>query len=256
MIFNLKFYFRLSSAGLIYVHYGERVIQEILQRHKNTTLSKEDVKTIFLKLYKSLIQEIDAIDNGVPMFKDQEPLYRISSCLSSRVKTFNPNWTEEKTDEQRDELFHKACEYVGNEFKDRLFYASLVWLPARTIVENAIKKRLAVHSSGEIIELEKFAPWQEFLYDLEKTHNCNIKYVLYPNGDNDYRVICVPVVHGSFICRKFLHKEWRGIRDEKLEDISGLKGIKFCHETGFIGGHNTRDGSLKMAEISLEAEKE
>lgn len=245
----------MSSAGLIYVHYGERVIQEILQKHKGTTLSEEDLQTIFLKLYRSFIQEIDAIDNGVPMF-DQEPLYRISSCISSRVKAFNPNWTEEKTDPERDELFHKAREYVGNEFKDRLYSASLSWLPARTIVENAIKKRHSIQKSGEIIELEKFAPWQEHLYELEKKHDCNIKYVLYPNGNNDFRVICVPVVHGSFVCRKFLHKEWRGIRDEKLEEISGLKGIKFCHETGFIGGHSTRDGSLKMAEISLEAEKD
>ena len=150
---------RLSSAGLIYVYYGERVIQEILKKNKNIVLSEEDLQSIFLKTYKNLIQEIDAIDNGVPMH-DQEPLYRIKSCLSSRVKYFNPSWTEEKTNSEIDELFQKACEYVGNEFKDRLLHDTLTWLPARTIVETAIKNRFSVHKSGEIIELEKFAPWQ------------------------------------------------------------------------------------------------
>lgn len=50
-----------------------------------------------------------------------------------------------------------------------------------------------------------------------------------------------------------MHKNWRGERDEQLQQISGVEGAIFCHSTGFIGGNKTMEGSLKMAIKSLEA---
>lgn len=178
--------------------------------------------------------------------------------MSNRVKNFNPGWTEDKTPEEIDEKFHEAMEYVGQEFFDKVQYFGTSWLPARVIVEKAVNDRFTVHSSGEIIELERFCPWQEHLREIErseefKDQNISIKYVLFKGGVSDFRVQCVPVKEGSFVCRKFLHKSWFGIRDEELEKVSGIEGIKFCHVTGFIGGHKTRDGTLKMAEASLNA---
>jgi uncharacterized UPF0160 family protein len=82
-----------------------------------------------------------------------------------------------------------------------------------------------------------------------------IKFVIFNGGGkgvSDFRVQCVPVEHGSFVCRKFLNKKWFGLRDAELEEVSGISGIRFVHATGFIGGHHTRDGALKMAELSLE----
>ena len=226
----------------------------MLKKLKNVELTDKQLTSVFIKIYQSLIQEIDGIDNGVPQF-DGEPSYRINSHLSNRVKKFNPTWTEEKTSEEVDELFHKAKEYVGEEFQDKVEYFGSEWLPARKIVEKSIDDRFSVHSSGEIIELVRFCPWQEHLREIEKSlEGVEIKYVLFNSGSSDFRVQCVPVKEGSFVCRKFLNKKWFGIRDQELEKASGIEGIKFCHVTGFIGGHKTRDGSLKMAELSLLAD--
>lgn len=52
-----------------------------------------------------------------------------------------------------------------------------------------------------------------------------------------------------------LHKKWWGVRDEILSDEAGIKDCIFCHGNGFIGGNKTREGALKMAIASLEAEK-
>lgn len=243
------FFFSLSSAGLIYVHYGERVIQEILKK-QNVILSKEEITKLFKKLYQSFIQEIDGIDNGIPMF-DQEPLYSIHTHLSSRVKIFNPNWMENKTPDEIDGLFQNAKEYVGKEFEDKVTYYGTVWLPARSLVENAVKNRFNVSASGDVIELERPCPWQEHLTQVENELGIQIKYVLFEGGPGDFRIMCVPVKTGSFVLRKPLVKKWFGERDEELEKLSGIEGIKFCHATGFIGGHKTRDGTLKMAELSL-----
>lgn len=228
----------------------------MLKKHNKVELTPNQLKSIFIKIYQSFIQEIDGIDNGVPQF-DGEPKYRINTHLSSRVKNFNPGWMDHKTHEEVDELFQKAKDYVGNEFADKVQYFGVSWLPARNLVEKAVEDRLKVHPSGEIMELERFCPWQEHLREIEReVGGVEIKYVLFEGGSEDFRVQCVPVKEGSFVCRKFLNKKWFGIRDDELEKVSGIEGIKFCHATGFIGGAKTRDATLKMAEMSLNAEEE
>ncbi|KAL7014712.1 hypothetical protein ACKWTF_016082 [Chironomus riparius] len=243
---------RLSSAGLVYVHYGEKIVTEVLKQF-DTTLTDNQLKSVFSKIYSGFIQEIDAIDNGVPQF-DGEPKYRVNSHLSSRVKSFNPDWMDDKTPQEIDEAFEEAVKYVGNEFIEKIKFFALSWLPARKIVEEAVQNRLNVHESGSIIELHRFCPWQEHLRDIEKDHgNVEIKFVIFNGGgrDNDFRVQAVPVEQGSFVCRKFINKKWFGLRDEELEKVSGIKGGKFVHATGFIGGNHTRDGALEMAIKSL-----
>ena len=59
---------KLSSAGLIYCHYGHRVIRQMVPE----LIDDADVDSIFKKVYDTLIKEVDAVDNGIPMF-DGEP---------------------------------------------------------------------------------------------------------------------------------------------------------------------------------------
>ena len=48
---------------------------------------------------------------------------------------------------------------------------------------------------------------------------------------------------------------WRGLRDAKLVEASGIPGGKFVHATGFIGGNATFEGALQMALTTIEAAK-
>jgi uncharacterized UPF0160 family protein len=54
-------------------------------------------------------------------------------------------------------------------------------LPSKKFVEDAIKNRLAVHPSGEIIKLETAVAWKEHLLEMEKDFNIagEIKFVLF-----------------------------------------------------------------------------
>ena len=47
-------------------------------------------------------------------------------------------------------------------------------------------------------------------------------------------------------------ESWRGLRDDKLSEVSGIKKCMFVHSSGFAGGNLTREGVLKMVEGSLE----
>jgi len=49
-----------------------------------------------------------------------------------------------------------------------------------------------------------------------------------------------------------LPEAWRGFRDEKLDEISGVSGGVFVHAAGFIGGNKSFDGAKEMAVKALD----
>lgn len=246
---------KLSSAGLIYAHFGLEVLGEMLKKI-NFSPSSECLPILFRYIYDGFVEELDAIDNGVPMYTEGKPKYRINTHLCARVHRLNPEWNTENPPPQ-DELFEKAIDLVGGEFKERVIEAATVWWPARTLVKEAIKNRHSVYRSGEIIILEHRCPWKDHLQDLEEEMGIvgEIKFCLFQDDTaHSWRVQGIPVQPDSFICRVFLHKDWRGVRDDKLSEIAGIEDCIFCHSTGFIGGNKTKEGALKMALKSLLAD--
>eukprot|EP00795_Rhopilema_esculentum_P012606 gene12606-3310_t len=246
-----KWQTKLSSAGLVYLHFGHQILSQIV----GEAVEKKDVEVLYDKLYENFIEEIDAIDNGVNQH-DGESRYRITTTLSSRVSYLNPRWNDQSPDPWKG--FEKAMELVRSEFLDRVSYFKESWLPARCIVESAIKERAKVHESGEIINFGKGGcPWKDHLFEIEKELGMEnkIKYVLFTDQNGKWRVQCVPIGLSSFENRLSLPEEWRGVRDEELTRISGIAGCIFVHASGFIGGNATYEGALEMARQSLNREK-
>lgn len=250
-----KFKIRLSSAGLIYTYFGEDVIRLVIKEHGFPEPSAEQILQIYTQVYENLIKEIDGIDNGVPMF-DGEPTFNITTHLSNRVGNFNAVWNTDNSNFDDMAQFEKAQKLVGSELVDRIIYYATVWLPARNLVAEAAKNRFDIHPSGEILELQQFCPWKDHLYLIEPELGIEgiPKYVIMENKPGDFRVICVPNTPKSFVCRKFLHKHWRGLRNAELQEISGIDKAAFVHATGFIGGAQTREAVLDMAIKSLESQ--
>nr|ODN99810.1 hypothetical protein L204_02250 [Cryptococcus depauperatus CBS 7855] len=245
---------KLSSAGLVYKHFGK----EIIANRLNVPIEDEKVETLWLQLYSELIESIDGIDNGINIAPS--PLaYAQRTDLSARVKRINPNWNETATDDDYDRKFEMASAITGEEFLSQLDYFALAWLPARDIVKAALEKRTEVHSSGAIAVFEKASPWKDHLFNLEPTlsqTSSPVLYVLYPENDapgGKWRIQCVPESPDSFVNRKSLPEPWRGMRDEKLSEVSGILGGVFVHASGFIGGNTTYEGALEMAKKAFEA---
>lgn len=57
---------KLSSAGLIYCHFGHEIIKHLIPQANDS-----DVELIFKHIYDTLIKEVDGIDNGVLMFNEE-----------------------------------------------------------------------------------------------------------------------------------------------------------------------------------------
>lgn len=240
---------KLSSAGLVYLHFGRQLLTQI------TSLEEGDrqLDVLFDKLYENFVEEVDAVDNGISQCEG-EVRYAVGSTLSARVGHLNPRWNSKSQDTE--EGFKKAMVLVGEEFLDRLDYYQNSWLPARVVVEEAIKARHQADPSGEVVVFSQGGcPWKEHLFALEKelAVDTPVKFVLYPDQNGQWRIQCVPAGLNTFQNRLSLLEEWRGVRDQALSDLSGIKGCIFVHAGGFIGGNKTQEGALEMARRTLQA---
>lgn len=259
---------KLSSAGLVYMHFGKAIIAQ----HLGVSEEAEEVHIIWEKVYESFIEAVDANDNGISAYDPKAiaaaDLTKNFSdggfTLGAMVSRLNPNWNDPtptdpvRAQEVEDEKFLVASTRIGEEFSRDLDYYTKSWLPAREIVHGAYAQRLEHDKSGRILVFEgQSVPWKDHLYTLEAKAGGEAKvlYVLYPEKptpDSKWRVQAVPVNKDSFESRKPLPEAWRGVRDEKLDEVTGVVGGVFVHAAGFIGGNKSFDGAKAMALKALD----
>lgn len=251
-VFGHGFNTKLSSAGLVYKHFGREIVAAAMQRPQDNP----DVEAVYLAVYKNFMEAIDGIDNGVNQWDgDAPPKYVNNTHLSARVGRLNPDWNADSSDEVLMRQFLLAVELTGSEFTEAVQYYSRSWLPARTHVKEALEQRQQVHPSGSIMKLNTFCPWKEHLYELEVEMGIQgaVLYCLYEDDrEKKWRIQAVGAAPGSFESRKALPTPWRGLRDEELSAATGIPGGVFVHASGFIGGCATLEGAVAMAAKALE----
>ncbi|EAQ84677.1 hypothetical protein CHGG_08691 [Chaetomium globosum CBS 148.51] len=259
---------KLSSAGLVYMHFGREIIARRLAQAEDS----EQVGMLWRKIYESFVEALDAHDNGISVYDSaalaaaglEKKFSNGGFTLGAMVGRLNPNWNDPtpadpaEAQAAEDKRFELASQRIGEEFDRDLDYFTKAWLPAREVVAEAFNGRQEFDSQGRIMVLQgQSAPWKDHLYTLEEQHpeGGKVLYVLYkekPVPDSKWRIQCVPSTKDSFESRKPLPEAWRGFRDEELDGISGISGSVFVHAAGFIGGNKTFEGALAMAQKALE----
>jgi len=253
--FSENYNTKLSSAGLVYKHFGKEIIQQVLKLDEEK--DGKNIDLLYNKVYKEFIESLDANDNGISNYSTEvEATKKFTDkniALPSIVSRLNPSWNQNPTDKDFDAQFLKSSELMGTVFVSLLDGYGNGWLPARSIVEDAFADRFNVDKSGEILVLGQFCPWKEHLYSIEKDNNAQgaIKFVLFKDSSDKWRVSTVSVTASSFEFRLGLPEELRGLRDDELSQKSGIEGCIFIHAAGFIGGANSEDAVLQLARLSL-----
>lgn len=245
--FSTDFETKLSSAGLVYKHFGKDIISTVLELKDAKT-----VELLYLKVYKEFIEALDANDNGIDAYGKAKAKFNVKNItLPAIVGQFNPDWNQSSTDEDYFQGFLKASDYIGTVFMTLLRGYGNSWLPAKSIVKKSFDARFDVDKSGKILLLQQFCPWKEHLFEIEKEANAEgeILYVLFSDSSNTWRISTVPTV--GFANRKPLPEAWRGLRDEALSEKTGVQGCVFIHQAGFIGGAKTKEGVLELARLSI-----
>ncbi|MCJ1350934.1 MAG: hypothetical protein MMC33_000916 [Icmadophila ericetorum] len=264
---------KLSSAGLVYMHFGKPIIAQ----RAGLTETAPEVDILYNKIYDEFIEAIDANDNGISVYDPVETAHiqkrfndhgvSLASLISDLNNEFDPSAepalpkdvSEPPKDPKalEDARFLQASKLIGNTFLRKLHYYTHTWLPTRTTVHAAYHSRLETDPSGAILLFTTpGTPWKDHLYTLEASEpdSPKVLYVIYPENaepETKWRVQCVPESKDSFVSRKPLKEEWRGMRDEDLSKMAGIEGSVFVHASGFIGGNKTKDGVVEMARRSM-----
>ena len=251
--FNDKYKTKLSSAGLVYKHFGQDIIKALQPQ-----LEDSQVEFLYDKVYRDFVESLDANDNGISNFDSEElgvkPKFHDKNItIPGIVSGMNPGWNEDCSDASFDSCFFKASEFIGGVFKNLVKGYGESWIPAKSLVEEAIRNRFEVDRSGKIIVLKQFCPWKEHLYSIEREIGIEneIEFVLFEDNSGNWRVSTVSVSATSFKFRKGLPEPLRGLRDDELSEKSGLPGCVFIHAAGFIGGAESKETVLKLAQMSL-----
>lgn len=117
------FGYRLSSAGLVYAHFGLEILSEVLKKN-SIAVNSSSISSLYNFIYEGFVEELDAIDNGIPMYSEGKAKYKINTHLSARIHRLNPEWNSPEP-ESMDGLFQKAMETVGSEFTERVLNVSI-----------------------------------------------------------------------------------------------------------------------------------
>lgn len=252
---------RLSSAGLVYAIFGHELIRKILKLENNSEESKRMVDAIYEKSYVEFFEEIDAIDNGVETVSGDNLVYNyhINSGLSNRVARLNPP-SPKASPETRLEHFHKAMEVVGAEIIEGINFLGHMWWPQQLQFERYVLNRHQFDSSGQIVFIDdgQLIGWKSALVNLEEKLGIvgELKFIVYYDGSDasPWRATCMPYSLKSFLCRVPLKEEWRGKRDEELQEASGIPDATFVHMSGFTGGAKSEAGIKALVRKTLGLE--
>lgn len=191
-----------------------------------------------------LIQGIDAIDNGA-MPKVDYPCSAMS--IASILGSFNPGWDTPSSFE--DMRFEQAVKMARVIFRN-VFESCKSKLRAKRMIENSVKE-----SDGELLILDKFMPWQDFIFsstDPEVQEKAKtLLYVIYPANRGGYQFRVVPTEAGSFEQRNHVPESWLGLNAKDLQKETQICSAKFVHPNGFIGGADDLDDCITMARMAI-----
>lgn len=227
-----------SSFGLIWRHYGLDYLRAL-------EIPEADLEDIHASFEKSFVLPIDLMDNGAMNPSVAGPL--TSLTISVLLESLKPVFDNRSPDAD-DQAFAKALPIAG-----AFVEASIAKKAAKRRAEAIVAKAIADAGTSRILELPMGMPFRSAIDAAGADH---LLFVINPR-DNDWSIGGIRISGDSFEQRADLPAAWAGLTDEALEEASGVKGAKFCHNGRFIAVANSREAALKMAELAVEeAERE
>lgn len=207
------------SFGLLWKEFGKDFLEK-----RNIEFLEE----VFAGVDKDLIEGIDADDNGI--FPIIEADYKVKT-ISSVIKLFNPSFNSGQVETEQ---FLKAVNVAKMILEEEILYIS-----GKVDAEFRVKKLLrSVNADCKYLILDEFLPYEETILKTEEASG--ILFVAYPSSRGGYAVKTVSKSLEDRTARMNFPEEWAGLEGEKLEAVSGIEGLNFCHSGRFIVNCNDR----------------
>ena len=183
-------------------------------------LTDGDVRTFD----QGFVQQIDLSDN-TGEFDD----------LSQIISDFNPSWDDEIS---IDERFWEAVNFAQTILMNRIHKV----LADRRAQKEVMK--LMEEQEGLVLVMDRFYPWKDVVCGSDKL------YVIFPSARGGYMIQAVPESSEVITLKKPFPMEWRGRKQNELQEITGIPTFTFCHMSGFICAADTIADAKKIAQLA------
>jgi len=223
-----------SSFGLIWAHYGRTYLAAM-------EVPAHDIEDIHTAFDTKFALPIDLLDNGAIEPSVAGPLSVLS--LPALLGSLQPVF-DDTSPTAADDAFFTALP-IARSFIEAFIRNLAAKARARSIVLEAIAKA----GASPILELPMGMPYRSALEQAKADH---LLFVVNPRGD-DWTLNGIKLSDDTFEQRADLPAAWAGLTDEALEEASGVKGAKFCHNARFIAVANSREAIMEMAQRAVNA---
>lgn len=191
------------------------------------------------KFGKEILGEEDAqnFDEGFIQQLDNADNTGEKNILSGIIANFNPTWNSTKTsDEAFDEAKKFALDILCRKFK---YIKSNQ--EAQKIITGFIEK-----SNDFYVQMPYYVPWKKAILQTNKT------FVIYPSKRGGFNAQAVPIDKDTSDLRCPFPESWRGKSQEEIFSESGINGINFCHNSGFLISTNSVETAVEACKKALE----
>lgn len=221
-----------SSFGLIWLHFGKDYLAAL-------NVPESDIDEVHASFEQSFVLPVDLLDNGAIDPSAAGPLSGLT--LPVLLETLKPSFDDIR-DEADNSAFLMAVD-VARHFVEAGIRAKSAKQRAEALVKQAIKAA----GDGRVLELPTGMPFRSAI---ESTGADHLLFVVHPRND-DWTLTTIRKGADTFENRADLPASWGGLTDSALEEATGVKGAKFCHNALFIAVADSRDAIMEMARLAV-----
>ena len=214
-----------AAFGLLWREFGKEFL-------KSQDFSYVD--EMFLAIDKDLIEAIDADDNG--QFPKIEANYKVKT-LSNVIKLYNTSYDSFQNESEQ---FIKAVGLAKTIIEEELLYIN-----GKVIADKKVQDILdTIDINSKYLILDEYLPYEEVL--LSHANAVNLLFVAFPSNRGGYAIKTLPKSIEDRTARLEFPEEWGGLTGKELEDVAGIKGLRFCHSARFIVNCDSLDTVYKV----------
>jgi uncharacterized UPF0160 family protein len=220
----------ISSAGMVYKKYGISYLKTILGVEN---ISEE----LYLDFYKNLVEEVDAIDNGLKQNNDK---FSINTGISRMIARFNSDKVFDN-----DIQFNKFMEAVKyTEYVSKIIIMEL-YSKDTMFAEEYKRISLLIDENNDkqyiIVDFDCLN-WYKCVnkYYNKNTYKDIINWIIYKDNEN-WRI-------------RTINYESKKLKDEKYlrDNVNNKDEILFVHKANFIASASTLETIVEIAELSSD----
>lgn len=208
-----------------------------------------------------LVQGIDARDNGYEgvgvaggaTSSEENTIHHYS--IGEIISAFRPTWQEVDAAQAgvHDGVQKNSDDILYDAFMEAVTIAKRILLRIITQAQAYTAASAHIHSAYEqatdkrVITLEREYPgWQEVLQQYPEP-----LYIIYQREQGGWGAKAVAVSQESFATRKPFPESWAGLRDEALQQVTGVSEALFCHNGRFIVTARSKDAIVALVQKAL-----